>query len=182
MSREQILQRALADKVLFKLKPLPFPGDDSVVLEEDDLPRIVYVSPDVDVAVMWPFPDTDEGRRLGEFRAWLDGFILGSEISVSENPYDKPPQTDLARVDPVEDEFWSIRVREPVDTDGLRSLGGFNELYEFIALHWEYREIIAENFDNEVNEVRSMWRDIFGNEAPHKGGSLDEYLSEYVAV
>ena len=122
MLRAQILAEALADEVLFKLGPLPFPGDPIVVLEDDDMQRRVYVSSDITKAIEPPFADTNEGRRLAELRAWLDSFLLGSEISVCENPYRKPPDTDLARVAPVEAEFWSIRVLEPKDTDGLRSL------------------------------------------------------------
>jgi hypothetical protein len=181
MSRDQILQRALADDALLKLKPLPFPGDETVVLQDDDIPRKVYVSPNVMAAIMEPFADTQEGARLGEFRAWLDAFLLGSEISVCENPHHKPPETDLARVAPIEAEFWSIRVREPEDTDGLRSLGAFHAQDEFIALRWQYREVIGDDFDDEVDEVRMDWRNIFGDVGPHKGSALNEYLTHFVA-
>jgi hypothetical protein len=181
MPRVRILQQALADEELYRLMPLPFPGDESVVLEHDDMPRKVYVSPEVMEAVSAPFPDTDEGRRLGAFRGWLDAFLLNAEISVCENPDCKPPETDLARVRPVEAEFWSIRVMEPQDTDGLRSLGAFHDKDEFIALTWQYREIIGDQFDDEVDEVQSYWCNIFGAEIPHKGESLDDYLTHYVA-
>jgi hypothetical protein len=186
MSRTQLLKKALKEETLFKLKPLPFPGDVTVLLEDDDLSRKVYASFDVMDAVKPrhgadPFPDTREGRRLGEFRAWLDDFMLGSEISVCEGPDLKPPKTDLARVKPVEDEFWSIRVREPKDTDGLRSIGAFHDQDEFIALRWQYREVIADKFEDEVDEAKLTWADIFGTVKPHKGMCLDEYITGVVA-
>lgn len=177
MSRQQILQNVLGKK-LHQLMPLPFPGDTSVVLGFDDLPRQLYVSSDVDLAVMPPFADTDEGKRLGEFRAWLDGFMLGSVISVCQDPYLKPPETDFARVDPPESEIWSIRLREPKDSDGLRALGGFLALDEFIVLRWRYREEIGDNFGDEVAETIAAWQDIFDKEPPHKGEKLNEYLTE----
>lgn len=182
MSRDKILQKAIADRRVFKLKPLPFPGDPIVELDDEDFPRTVYVTPDVDIAVMEPFPDTEEGYRLGEFRAWLDDFLWGAEISVCEDPFYKPPQTDLARVAPVEAEFWSIRVRLPKDSDGLRSIGAFHALNEFIALRWQYREVIGDDFDQEVVDAQADWQDIFEDEPPHKGGSLDEYLTDYMAL
>jgi hypothetical protein len=87
----------------------------------------------------------------------------------------------LARVDPVEDQFWSIRVTEPEDTAGIRSLGGFAAKDEFISLTWDYREGIP-IFDDEVDMVRDAWRDLFGLEGPFGGDSLDEYLTNYRAT
>jgi len=134
MSRQQILNGALGDG-LFRLRPEPLFEDEEGV----DPSREMYVSADVSAAVMGPFPNTLEGRRRGEFWAWLEAWMYGSEIAVSENPFDKPGETQLARVAPVEKEFWSIRVPAPLDTDGepladgLRSLGGFHDQDEFIA-------------------------------------------------
>lgn len=183
MSRQQRLAELLGKK-LFKLRPLPFPGDDSVELEEDDLARQMYVSSDVLAVIMPPFADTHIGRRLAEFRNFLDAFMLGSEFSVSEDPDDKPSETMLARVAPVEDEFWSLRVTGPEDDDKLRSLGAFHDTDEFIALIWEYREVIDRDFQIQVDACQDYWRDLFDPCSPHRGDSLDEYLSEsfYVAT
>jgi hypothetical protein len=87
----------------------------------------------------------------------------------------------LARVAPVEDEFWSIRVTEPEDTAGIRALGGFIGKDEFISLTWDYREGIPV-FDDEVDIVRNEWRDLFGSKGPFSGVNLDEYLTNYRAV
>jgi hypothetical protein len=84
----------------------------------------------------------------------------------------------LARVDPVEKEFWSIRVTDPAETPGIRSLGGFSGFDEFVALRWEYRENI-DVFDEEVTATIEAWRDLFKSEPPHSGSNLDEYLSQY---
>jgi hypothetical protein len=69
----------------------------------------------------------------------------------------------------------------PEDSDGIRTLGAFNALDEFIALRWGFREVIAlaGPFSLEVEEVKQDWRDIFGDEKPHSGGSLDEYLTNF---
>jgi hypothetical protein len=174
------LEEAIADRKLFDLRPLPFPGDETIILEGDDLARRVYVSPAIMAAIEPPFPNTKEGLRRGEFRAWLDAFMLGAEISVCEDPDLKPPQTDFARVKPVEADFWSIRVLDPSDTAGLRSIGAFHDKNEFIALRWDYREKI-DDFDAEVDEARLDWRDIFNALTPHQGDWIHEYLTGVMA-
>jgi hypothetical protein len=167
-----ILDKLLDDKKLFELESL---------LTGSDTARTMIVSQDVAAAVSPPFPDTEEGLRLGEFRRWLDAFMEGCELSVAEDPHLKPPDAMLSRTDPIEDEFWSIRVTEPEGTAGLRSLGGFFGLDEFLALTWDYREAIP-IFDDEIDRVRDAWRDLFGSIKPHCGDSLDEYLTNYRPV
>jgi hypothetical protein len=158
---------------LFRHKSLAF---ESLGIPQDDTPRTLYISPDISAVVSFPFADTPEGVRLGEFRAWLDDFIEGAEISVSESPRGKPPDTDLARVCPVEKEFWSIRVTVPDDTAGIRSLGAFSDTDEFVALTWEMRERI-DDFDDAVESAIQVWGDYFDSESPHRGDSLNEYLT-----
>jgi len=172
MSINTILDTLLHEKKLFELESLTTGSDTA---------RKMIVSPHIAAVVSPPFPDTEEGLRLGEFRGWLDAFMEGCELSVAEDPHQKPPDAMLARTDPTEDEFWSIRVTEPEDTAGLRSLGGFFGLDEFIALIWDFREAIPV-FDDEVDQVRNAWRDLFGSKKPYHGVSLDAYLTNYRAV
>lgn len=172
MSIGAILAKLLDKKKLFKLESL-FTGDETA--------RTMIVSPDILAAVTPPFPDTVHGERLGQFRAWLDGFMEGAEISVAEAPFQKPPDAMLARVSPVEDELWSIRVTEPERTPGIRAFGAFAEKDTFIALTWNCREAI-EIFDDEVESVANAWIDLFGSEDPFKGDTLDEYLTNYRPV
>lgn len=166
MSRDQILQTLLDQRGLFKLASL-LTGDETV--------RTMIVAPAIFADVMPPFADTPEGERLGELRGWFDAFLEGAEISVSENPDRKPPETMLARVHPVAEEFWSVRVTDPEETPGIRSFGAFSDFNEFIALRWEYREKI-EIFDEEVTATIEAWNDLFPSEKPHSGSNVDAYL------
>jgi hypothetical protein len=156
---------------LFELKPL--------YSQDDEHPRVMYVTADILAAVSSPFADTVEGERLAQFRAWLDDWVDGALISVSEDPRGKPPETMLARVEKIEDEFWSIRVTEPVKTAGIRSFGGFIALNEFIAVTWAMREDIGSDFDEAVTEAQEKWKDLFDTTPPHSGDSLDDYLTNY---
>jgi hypothetical protein len=172
MSRQQILKRLLEERGLFLLESL-FTGDETA--------RTMIVTPGIFADVMPPFADTPEGERLGELRGWLDAFMEGSEVSVAENPDRKPPDTMLARVHPVGEEFWSIRVTEPENTPGIRALGAFSNVDEFIALRWEFREHI-EIFDEEVQAAIVAWKDLFQNETPHYGSNLNAYLTNHRVV
>src|SRR5947207_1639789 len=75
---------------------------------DDDTPRTMVLSPDIMAAVDHPLPDTEEGLRRGELRAWLESFVEYGPITVAEDPFNKPPETMLARAHPVENEVWSI--------------------------------------------------------------------------
>lgn len=173
MSIQLILQALLKANELYELPSL-YTGTETA--------RTMIVTPDVLAAVSFPLPDTEEGRRLGEFRYWLDGFSELSQISVAEDPFKKPQDTMLARVGPVEAEFWSIRITAPEDTPGIRCLGAFAEKDKFIALMWDCRELIGNNFSEEVEAAQAMWRDLFGIEPPLSGDTLDDYLTNYYSV
>lgn len=173
MSIDLILKELLSSGRLFELRSM-FTGDETA--------RSMIVSGEVLAAVTPPFPETEEGRRLGEFRGWLDSFLEGGELSVAENPDRKPPDAMLARVHPVEAEFWSIRVTLPEDTPGIRAFGAFAEKDKFLVLTWDKRELIGDEFNDAVNEVRSTWFSYFQTEKPFSGVSLDDYLTNYIAV
>ena len=133
---------------------------------------------DIARVVQEPFEQTERGDRLAEFRQFLDAFSEGAVFSVSESPHEKPRDTMLARVDPPEAQFWSLRVLYPEGTDGIRCLGAFESFDQFIALTWSFREDVL-SFDDEVSAVREEWRKHFGAQLPHSGDNLDAYLSEY---
>ncbi len=89
---------------LFRLPP-SIPSDPTV--------RKIVVTREVLHAVDGIFPDNYDGIRLSDFRETLDAFTIGEEISVGENPFKKPSNCFLARVDPVVlepvPEIWTRR-------------------------------------------------------------------------
>jgi hypothetical protein len=142
--------------------------------------RDVFLTPEIDALARRPFADTEEGERHAELAAYLDAFAELNVISVSEDPDRKPWDVALARVKPVEADFWSMRITEPEGTAGMRLLGAFCWLDGFVALACEYREHIPRgSFHEEVEEARRKWTDYFGDKAPHTGASVDEYLTNY---
>lgn len=141
--------------------------------------RNMYLIPDIETSTRAPFADTVDGVRYGELAAYLDAFCELNEITVCQSPLKKPHDVMLARVDPADDQFWSMRITDPESTPGIRLLGAFCGLDSFVGLACEFRERIAD-FDEEVASVKALWRDLFGNLAPHSGSSLDEYLTNYL--
>jgi hypothetical protein len=131
-------------------------------------------------AVTGPFSEDRDGLRLVQFRQDLDAFLEGSEISIAENPDAKPSDAMMARIHPVTDEFWDIRSISP--NPGIRAFGGFSAKDEFIALIWNYRENLEGRWDEEVEDLRRTWVELFGTERPMHGANLDAYLSNFIAV
>ena len=143
--------------------------------------RTLYVTEDLFNAVSEQPADDRDSEIMFEFRATLDAFLEGSEITVSEDPFGKPPETTLARVHPVELEVWDIRSIEP--HPGIRCLGCFLEQDVFVALKWDYREnISSEEWGIMIQQCLDLWNNIFGVRRPLSGRTLDEYLTNYYAV
>ncbi|MBX7200815.1 MAG: hypothetical protein K1X51_15700 [Rhodospirillaceae bacterium] len=126
------------------------------------------------------WPDFDEGRRFAQLRAALDQFTSNGLISISEEPYQKSKTTFLARVDPIADEVWDIRVQDP--KPGIRCLGCFSAMDEFVALTWNFRENLdgprGPKWAAEINRCKASWRSLFPSYAPHNGSNLNAYVSD----
>jgi hypothetical protein len=114
-----------------------------------------------------------EGRRHANLRALLDGFTEGDWITVAENPFNKDALAILARVHPIEDEVWSFRCLDP--RPGVRALGRFSEPNTFVALTWNYREIV--DWAPEIESCKATWESLFGQLAPFKGRTINEYIT-----
>jgi hypothetical protein len=124
----------------------------------EETPRTVFVSNELHEIVNGPpWPATWEGRRHANLRALFDGFTEGDWITVAENPFDKNSRAILARVAPPEDEIWDFRCLDP--RPGIRAFGRFSEPNTFIALTWNYREIV--DWSHEVKKVQGRMAEAF---------------------
>jgi hypothetical protein len=164
MSILQKIEKDYLGKTLFLLKPS---------VESDPWIRWMYVSADIDGIVQPPFPETFVGMRHATLRQTLDAFTTGEFIAVSEDPYKKPGETSLARVDPISAEFWQIRC--VLFADGMRVIGAFADTDKFVGLYFNYREVM--NYPEAVKECRETWSDLFPGCVPHSGKNLSDYLT-----
>lgn len=139
--------------------------------------RNVFLAPDIEALAKWPFAETADGERHAALAAYLDSFSELNMITVSQRPRRKPPYTMLARVDPPEDEFWSMRVMLPESSPGMRLLGAFCAMDSFVGLVCDYRENMA--FDDEVRDLKEKWADLFGTTDPLSGSNLNDYLTNF---
>lgn len=141
--------------------------------------RTMVLTPEIDGLAMAPFADTVEGERQAALAQYLDAFCELNEITVSQTPDSKPSDVMLARVKPVGDDFWSMRITDPDDTPGMRILGAFYDVDSFVGLLCDFRENM-QSFDEEVAAVKQVWKDYFGDMTPHSGRTLDDYLTNYI--
>jgi hypothetical protein len=144
----------------------------------EETPRTVFVSEEVR-DIVWDdyYPDTWEGRRHGNLRAFFDAFTEGAEFSVAFDPFNKPRTTTIARVHPVDLEVFDFRCLDP--KPGIRALGFFAEIDTFIALTWDYRENFEgkDDWSEEVKNCVGLWQKLFGQLPPHKGNTVNDYIS-----
>jgi len=146
----------------------------------NDTVRIMYVAKEIWDVVNPPYADNSDGVMHAEFRQTLDAFLEGAEFSVAENPYVKPADAMIARVNPLKAELWDIRSIIP--HPGIRALGGFWRQDTFVALTWDYRENLDERWDAEIERCQRCWREMFDSKGPLKGETLDEYLTNFYPV
>ena len=151
----------------------------------DDTPRTVYVTEEVWAVIKEPFSDDAEGQSHARFRQNIDSFLEGFEFTVAQDPFCKPWDADIARVDPIENELWDFRVLWDPDGDphpGIRCLGGFWSQDTFVAITWDYRDNFDGHWNDEIDRCRRRWRDLFGAREPLKRSQLDEYLTNFDPV
>lgn len=160
------------EKELFLLKPL---------VESDPVVRTLFVSRTIQAAAAPPWPRGRNGIRQAQMRAWLDRFTSGARVSVAENPRKKPRDTFLARVDPKSADIFDVRCINPAP--GIRVLGRFAEKDTFVALTWDHREnMTGRDFDAAVAHCADEWKRLFPAIPLFSGSTLDDYLTNYVAV
>ena len=149
----------------------------------DPVYRCLLVGADVWEATRGPFSDDFTGERQAHFRAALDQFVSGGELAVADDPYDKDPDAMLARINPIHEEVWDIRIVEP--GSGVRCFGRFVARDTFVGLGWDYRENIRSSgeWDHMRNHAIEVWRTLFGDLEPFRGDRINDYLScNYRAV
>jgi hypothetical protein len=144
--------------------------------ERVDEGRTIYV-PNGLLGILSDFNDSRDGWRHAELRDFLDGFSLGGRLTVSQHPHAKPGHVMLSRVHPPESEIWSFRCLSP--PQGMRFLGRFAAKDCFIALDWNYREVLGEDdeWDNAIRDCQTTWRELFGDLPPYQRSHVHEYIS-----
>ena len=140
----------------------------------EETPRAVFVTSELKEIVDGPpWPTTWEGQRHAELRALFDGFTEGDRITVGERPFEKDPRAIMARTHPIKDEVWDFRSlqRKP----GIRAFGRFSEPNTFIALTWNYREIV--DWECEIKRCKAAWEKLFPDTPPFTGHNINEYIT-----
>lgn len=172
--RDEISDRC-AEERLYLLQPA-LPGSPCV--------RHLFISSEIKTALFGPWSGAQEEYRLSKLRADFDAFTEGMLIAVGSDPYKKKKTAFMSQLDPVEDEVWEIRSRDP--KPGIRVFGCFSEKDSFVALTWLYREGLGGPKSREWRDARESckaeWRKLFPTYNPHTGENFNEYASNIFLV
>lgn len=170
MSIRDEINHRIAEGRLFHLPPL---------IRSEAVGRTMLVTEEVFHLVEPPWLSTPEGSRHASLRADLDTFSEGKLISVSEEPFRKRQSVYMTRTDPVSDEVFDIRSRDP--SPGMRVLGCFAGRNIFVALAYSYRSYLgalgSKEWRDFIGRSKAEWRKLFPAYLPHKGDHLRDYVS-----
>lgn len=132
MSIRDVISHLAGINLLFQVVP-SVPGSKTV--------REMLASEHLNRFLCGPWETKDLEICANRSKAYLDAFVQGHQMTVGCDPYQKPKNTMLARIAPVEDEVWDFRCRGA--KPAVRVLGLFAEKDLFVALTYEYRKILA---------------------------------------
>lgn len=172
MSIRDAIDDAVARGLLFPVEP---------TMQSEPMNRALYASPEVHRLITGPWKDNAEKYRCGKLWADFDRFVEGRLIPVSlDNPYTKPKNTYLSRMDPDDDEVWQIRSRAP--KPAMRVFGRFACTDCFVGLSWRLRNELggprSREFRQEIRRCLAAWRRIFPSYNAFSGDTVNEYISE----
>jgi len=131
----------------------------------------------------WESPDSEITETQWEYRCgfvhrYFDRFLNGKKVTVALDPRSEADNCFLKRLDPIEDEVWEIRCREPAP--GIRVFGRFAETNIFVALHWRLRKEMGSwgdpAWDAAIWTCKQHWGTFFHDCKP-KSGNLNDYIA-----
>lgn len=147
--------------------------------ESEDEPRPLFLAYDI-----YDLATSDSDPRWSQARARLNRFAEGRPIPVrkfgNRKDRDRKQPSTLAYLPPFKGkgqcaEIWEFRIQIP-GFEQLRIFGRFARMDWFIAIAWRDRDQL--DYTEAMSECDDTWRRLFGIKEPHKGASIDAYLSK----
>ena len=140
--------------------------------------RFLFASKEINSLIAGPWRDKVEEYRCGRLWAAMDMFVEGRRITMAlDDPYKKRKATYMARLDPLQDEVWEIRILDP--KPGIRVFGRFAEQDLLIVSTWARREALPGSKDwRDAREAcKAEWRKLFPTYNAITGNNVNEYVS-----
>jgi hypothetical protein len=155
------LLEALQKKLLLEREPLRSLGD---------FKRHVLLDPRIDALLdghvaFGVFPATSAERLIAEFSA---GWLL--RVSRKRTKW-RPNLEQLEGYD----EVWALCPRRP--PPGWRILGRFYDKDVFVGLRAWDKGVLYSRYAEAAQEVIEDWNELFGNQPPHRGQGIGDYVS-----
>lgn len=142
------------------------------------LVRSMFASREINRLIHGPWSDGKEAYRCGVLWDDFDRFVEGRLITMALiSPYKKPKATYMARLDPVMDNVWEIRCRDP--KPGFRIFGGFADTDVFVALSGAPREMLplSKDWRDARERCKAEWRRLFYTYPMQTGASVHDLVS-----
>ncbi len=144
--------------------------------------RCLYVTENVERALLGPWASIEEEDRLSRARSVVDAFINGMTMAVRMPP-SRSVRAQLALLDPGDECVWEFRTNAPkytrVSRFGVRIFGMFMAKDNFIALCIEFKENLLKDDDYMPSRefCKREWRKLFPSYSPNLGSKMDDYIS-----
>jgi hypothetical protein len=153
--------------------------------------RVVLLSPELNTLISGPWPHNSAAERCARLRADLENILAGNPLVVCWQPYKAGRHHQIGRLEPIEDNIFDIRSIDP--SPGLRVLFHFAEK-DVLVLHvcnprslgvsWLSRLPLggrsSKAWRRAIAESKERWSILFPKYEPHKGDTIDDYLSNAV--
>jgi hypothetical protein len=153
--------------------------------------RTVLMSQEIHDLVSGPWTNDLMEDRCNRLRANLEGILAGDQLNVCWEPYEGAVRHQIGRLDKPAEEIWDVR---SVDQPALRAFfrfAEFNVLILFtcsprsVPVPWMHRLPLlgrkSKEWKRAKTECRRQWGILFPAHEPHKGDSLNDYLSNAIS-
>lgn len=136
--------------------------------------RYVIATAEVRNRLCGTWADQTMGVRYARARTVVDAFTQGLAIA-TRLPPSTSARAQLALLSEAREEIWEFRSRDP--KPGVRVFGRFAEKDVFLALWTELKENIDEDYTDEKEKCKKVWRKLFYPFKPFTPELGGEYLT-----
>lgn len=141
--------------------------------------RVIFASRSLYDELVRELGDPSTAVRTAELMATFDTFLNGDLITVGGR---RSKHAYMKQLEPFEAEVWEIRSVDPKPS--IRVFGRFLTTDVFIATNKgrrsELGEFNSKNFRLAISYCGIEWRRCLPQALPHKGDSINDYISEHV--
>lgn len=154
-----------------------------------DPARWIFMSEDINKLFIGPWESQERKNRCVDLSVDFERFVSGGMITVARRSR-KAKNAYMSQLEKPFERAWDIRSTNP--RPGIRVLGRFAGQNVFVALNWEFRELLGEYGSDEwnfvINKCKANWRQLFhpydpiGDDQRISEENINDYISSKVSL